>query len=481
MRHLNKIQKASFLTLYRYLLAEKKFSQVQIFEQRATSGGVWNHTSITQEDDDFTVPRTAPTQRPDQAIYTDSSEAAQFVSPVYDFLETNIPHVLMNYSDQKFPEGSSLFPPHRVVLEYLQEYAEELKSYTSLSTQVLRVQKVVSGDEMCWEVETKDLKTMQTHKQEFDAVAVASGHYNDPFIPEIPGLKEFDQKYPGAISHSKFYRRPDQYAGKKVIIVGNSASGIDLSAQIASVATLPVMISEKDKGAPGPTVQEDKPWAKNVPEIVEFLRAERSVRFANGEVQGGVDSVVFCTGYHYSFPFLKGLEPSVVVPDGSHAAHLWEHILYTADPTLAFLSIPQRIVPFPVSEAQSALISRIWSDRLPAPTPAEMSSWVDQLRREKGDNKTLHNLAFPKDVNYINRLHDRSVNAKDVPGLENEGKGKAPIYWDEEKEWTRERFPLIKLASRALGEQRHKVRSLKELGFDYEEWKKEKESAEKLL
>lgn len=479
MRHLS-IRK--FITNpLRYLLAEKKFSQVHVFEQRATAGGVWNHTPITREDDDFTVPRITPTRRPDQAIYTENSDAAQFLSPVYDFLETNIPHVLMNYSDQKFPEGSSLFPPHRVVLEYLREYAEELKPCTSFSAQVLGVRKVKSGDEMCWEVETKDLKTKQTRKQEFDAVAVASGHYNDPFIPDIPGLKEFDEKYPGAISHSKFYRRPDHYDGKKVIVVGNSASGIDLSAQIASVAKLPVLISEKEKAAPVLVVQEDKPWANNVQEIVEFMPGERSVRFANDEVQTEVDSVVFCTGYHYSFPFLKGLEPSVVVSDGSHAAHLWEHILYTADPTLAFLSIPQRIVPFPVSEAQSALIARIWSDRLRAPTPSEMTSWVDELRKDKGDNKTLHNLAFPEDVHYINRLHDLSVTAKKVSGLENDGKGKTPIYWGKEKEWTRERFPMIKLASRALGEQRHELRSLKELGFDYEDWRKQKEVAERLL
>ena len=465
----------------RYLLAEKKFTQVRIFEQRAMPGGVWNHTSITQEEDDFAVPRTTPTQQPDRAIYTDGSDVAQFVSPVYDFLETNIPHVLMNYSDQAFPSGSSLFPPHRAVLQYLQRYAEELKPCTSFSTQVLGVRKVKSGGQRCWEVETKDLKTHAVQKQEFDAVAVASGHYNDPFVPDIPGLKEFDEKYPGAISHSKFYRRPDQYAGKKVIVVGNSASGIDLSSQISTVAAQPVLISEKEKAAPGPVVQEDKPWAKNVPEIAEFLPAERSVRFANGEVQSNIDSVVFCTGYHYSFSFLKGLEPPVVASDGSHAAHLWEHILYTADPTLAFLSIPQRIVPFPVSEAQSALIARIWADRIPAPSPAEMTAWVDALRKEKGENKALHNLAFPKDVHYINRLHDLSVTAKDVPGLENGGRGKTPVYWGKEKEWTRERFPMIKLASRALGEERHKVRSLKELGFDYEEWRKEKEVAEKLL
>lgn len=489
----------------RYLRAEKKFAKIDVFEQRAEAGGVWNYTPTTRADG-FTVPRTQPTTCPDQPIYHKGSEVAEFVSPVYDFLETNIPHVLMNYTDQKFPDSSSLFPPHREVLKYLQKYAEDLEPIISYGTQVLEIKKIRSTEDgvACWQVETLDLKSGKRTKGEYDAVAVASGHYNDPFVPDIKGLAQFEKRWPGSISHSKFYRRPDQFKNKvrqmltagavitklgmntnsssqRVIVVGNSASGIDLSIQISSVASLPVFISEKEKLSAGNVIQEDKPWAANVPEIVEFLPEERAVRFSNGRIEKDIDSVVFCTGYHYSFPFLRHLEPSIVVPDGSHAAHLWEHILYAADPTLAFLSIPQRIVPFPVSEAQSGLIARIWADRLPTPSRSEMEGWIEELRREKGENKTIHNLASPKDINYINRLYDRSMEAKRVPGLENDGVGKIPPYWDAEKAWTRERFPAIKLAVRALGEGRHEVRTLKELRFDYKEWKRTTEAAEKLL
>ena len=56
-------------------------------------------------------------------------------------------------------------------------------------------------------------------KDEYDAVVVASGHYNDPFIPDIPGLVDFDKAYPGAISHSKFYRRPNDFKDKVRMLV----------------------------------------------------------------------------------------------------------------------------------------------------------------------------------------------------------------------------------------------------------------------
>ena len=266
---------------------------------------------------------------------------------------------------------------------------------------------------------------------------------------------------------------------QKVIIVGNSASGIDLSAQASTVSQLPVLISEKEK----PNANAEAPsWARSVPEIVEFLPdQDRAVRFADGSLERDVDAVVFCTGYHYSFPFLRGLEPSIVMPDGGYAAHLWEHILYTADPTLAFVSIPQRIVPFPVSQAQSAYIARVWADRVRPPSRPEMEEWVRSLVKEKGHSKAIHNLAVPKDVNYINRLHALSLGAKKVPGLENDGVGKMPPYWGPEQLWIRERMPLIKLASRALGDQRLHCKSLKELGFDYDAYKAAAEDGERLL
>lgn len=199
--------------MLRFLLAEKKFSKVHIFEQRATAGGVWNYTAAAREQG-FTVPRTEPSTCPDQAIWAKDSANVEFMSPIYDLLETNIPHSLMNYTDKEFPQGSSLFPRHSVVLQYLKEYAEELTDSISYETQVLDVSKPASQPSAPWEVETLDLKTNTTTKAEFDAVIVGSGHYNDPFIPDIPGLVEFDKAFPGAISHSKFYRRPDDYSNK---------------------------------------------------------------------------------------------------------------------------------------------------------------------------------------------------------------------------------------------------------------------------
>ena len=198
----------------RYLIAEQRFSKIEIFEQRDTIGGIWTYSPSDVVEDSFTVPRTKPSERPDAAIYVAGCDAPVFVSPVYDHLETNIPHTLMNYSDQAFPKGTPLFPPHIEVKSYLEEYARDLKSLLSLSTQVEKVNKVINGDKEQWQIELLDLRSKATRKSLFDAVVVASGHYNDPFIPDIPGLARFAKAYPGSILHSKFYRNPSQYRHK---------------------------------------------------------------------------------------------------------------------------------------------------------------------------------------------------------------------------------------------------------------------------
>lgn len=56
--------------------------------------------------------------------------------------------------------------------------------------------------------------------QDFDAIVVASGRYNAPNIPNISGLKTWAEHFPGKISHSRQYRRPEVYANHTVLIVG---------------------------------------------------------------------------------------------------------------------------------------------------------------------------------------------------------------------------------------------------------------------
>ncbi|KAF2008512.1 FAD/NAD(P)-binding domain-containing protein [Aaosphaeria arxii CBS 175.79] len=467
------------LATAKYLLAEKVFSKIVLFEQRQEVGGVWNYSGSPSRpwQFDFTIPRVRPSQTVEKPVVQEDAnngtKKAIFPSPLYDYLETNIPYSLMNFTDHRFPADSALFPKFEVVKRYLDGYAEDVKHLVRLGTQVLQVSPESEAGRPIWKVISEDVISQKRTEEQFDAVVCANGHYSDPFIPDIEGLKEFQQKYPDVISHSKYYRKPEVYADKKVLIIGNSASGLDISTQISKV-TPHVIVSEKEK----PNVVHNPSTSIHYrPEITSFLPDRQSVRFADGHVESDIDSVIFCTGYQYSFPFLQNLVLPVVTT-GQRTNHVWEQVVYWPRPTLTFLTLPQRIVPFPVAEAQAAYISRVYSGRVSLPSTEEMKAWEEARVQEKGDGKGFHDMMFPADAEYINRLHNLSMSAAkiDERRLENDGAGKIPPYWGEEKQWVRQRIQKIKQVALSLGDKRLGIKSLQDLGFDYAAWKTEEKS-----
>lgn len=50
--------------------------------------------------------------------------------------------------------------------------------------------------------------------QVFDAVVVATGHYHAPYVPDLPGLSDWRNKWPENVIHSKQYRVPEQFKDK---------------------------------------------------------------------------------------------------------------------------------------------------------------------------------------------------------------------------------------------------------------------------
>jgi len=489
--------------LARYLLAEHAFSRITIYEQRSNVGGIWNYVPCPGgAPKDLAVPQTDCHAPKDEPIWDHSNagkvmdgksrEEAAFMTPMYDRLETNIPRGLMGFSDLEWPGDCQLFPQHEKVLQYIERYAGDVRRLIQFNVQVLDVR--LASDER-WIVKTQTVKNgMQSdpHEEHFDAVVVASGHFDIPYIPSVPGIEQWSQAYPGVVSHSKFYRKPENYAGQKVIVVGNSASGIDIGAQIQTVCKWPLLQSQKSESF---LLSDPSPSKQDKPPIAEYMIDNRSVRFEDGTVETDVDAVLYCTGYFYSFPFLTSLEPPLVT-SGERVENLYQHVFYRPHPTLSFLVLNQKIIPFPLAEAQAAVIARVYSGRLPLPSEQEMQAWEDRVAEEMGAGREFHVLKFPMDADYINFCHDWAMNANgektsasEVNGYTNGRSasdraviGKTPPYWGEKEYWARERFPAIKKAFQDFGEERHSKRTLEDVGFSFERWKEEKaEEGKRLL
>ena len=216
----------------------------------------------------------------------------------------------------------------------------------------------------------------------YDAVVVCNGHYSEPRVPTFPG----SDAWPGVQVHSHNYREPSEYAGKKVVILGAMASGEDLSREIAEVAA-EVHLAARGYVPPPP----EKKGAMGCPSsdpanqtrrggIVSLDPATSGVRFEDGTVVEGVDVVMYATGYHYTFPFLDtedgrggstgGPEGGTGGPKGAMTVStedncvspLYEHVFPPAlAPSLSFVGLPWKVVPFPQFELQSRWIARVLS------------------------------------------------------------------------------------------------------------------------
>ena len=308
--------------------------RITVFEQSRQVGGLWNYTDAVEDD--------LLGQRPSRRIH----------SSLYASMRVNLPRDLMAFEGYTFDDAGGgrddwpRFPCHGRVLEYLNRFAADtgVGDRIRLGHQVRRV--IREGD---WRVDG----------ERFDAVAVCNGHFSEPRVPEIPGFKDFL----GAALHSHNYRRPDDFAGKRVVVLGSSVSGGDLSRELADVAEVFFSGRLFDRQPP---LSAQAGSIKRGPPIAFFDGSD--IVLANGERISDVDVVLFCTGYWYRFPFL---DSDVVSVGDNWVKGLYRQVVALEGPSLAFIGLPFRIVPFPVFQRQARWFARSLAGRFPLPSLAE--------------------------------------------------------------------------------------------------------------
>ncbi|CZT50833.1 related to flavin-containing monooxygenase [Rhynchosporium secalis] len=441
------------LAATKYLLAEKSFDTIDVYEQQAEVGGVWNYTPSLNER--VPVPQTTPWAPTEKPSWPKGALAPIFSNPMYDKLNTNIPKPLMKYSDLDFPDDALLYPTRQDVQAYLVKYSQDVRQLISFSTQVEDVTLSEVNGQDRWTLIAKSTITGKQSTKQYDAIVVANGHYSVPWIPAVLGIEAFNAAYPSIISHSKIYRSPASFKDKKVIVVGNAASGLDIGNQIAEVCRKPLLNSIN--GGSHFQLPVDGVTKEEVAKIAEYIVEGRAVRFEDGRVEKDIDAVVYATGYLYSFPFLKSLDPPLVTT-GRRTIGLWQQVFHTGHPTLAVLALGQKVIPFPLSEAQSAAVAKVWSNNLALPKVDEMEAWESSRVEELGEGTAYHVLGFPKDAAYINYLHDWVTEARN-------GFSKEPPFWDERLCWLRDIYVDIKNRFADTG---MKATSLEELEFDHD-------------
>ncbi|XP_046544678.1 flavin-containing monooxygenase FMO GS-OX4-like [Haliotis rubra] len=326
----------------RHLLARSDVFEGVCFEQCSQLGGMWIYRENAFADEN----------------------GAPMLACMYKNLKTNIPKEIMDYPDFPFPKNLPSFVPHETVLRYLQDYAEHFNvtGRIKFKTRIERVSPV-KGDnsgKVRWEVTYSDVIDKENRTTEmFDAVMVCIGKSMIPRIPEHPGQDTFK----GKIQHSCSYRVPEPFRGQRVVCLGAHMSGLDLAIEISSVADKVFLSHNKDK------LKTILP--ANVTEVKGIKSFNtHSVVFLDGQEQQ-VDTVIFCTGYKNTYPFLTD-DCHVKVQAGSRVTPLYKHLIHTEFPSLTFVGLCKMVSPFQVFHLQILVVMAMLEGKLTLPSKEEM-------------------------------------------------------------------------------------------------------------
>ena len=122
--------------------------------------------------------------------------------------------------DRPYPKDTPIYPTRDQVADYYEQHAKLAGAAHRMNTTVQRVDPLPEGG---WRLQTSDTNMEAQH------VVIATGRANAPAMPEWPGIATFA----GELLHSSAYRNAETYSGKRVLVVGAGASGMDIACDLA--------------------------------------------------------------------------------------------------------------------------------------------------------------------------------------------------------------------------------------------------------
>ncbi|KAM6415107.1 flavin-containing monooxygenase 5-like [Rhynochetos jubatus] len=394
---------------------------------------------------------------------------------IYRSVIINTSKEMMCFSDFPIPEDFPNYMHNSKIMEYFRMYARrfDLLRHIRFRTSVCRVAKrpdfAATGQ---WEVVTES-----EGKQEaavFDAVLVCTGHHTEAHLPlsNFPGLEKFEGWY----LHSRDYKNPQSFLGKRVAVVGTGNSGIDIAVELSNTAKQ-VFLSTKrgtwvlhrvaDGGYPfdfsyisrflqllqsllplsassfvmerkvnarfdhalyglqprhrifeqHPTINDDLPnriisGRVRVKPNIQEF-TETSAIFEDG-TRENIDAVVFATGYSFSFPFLEGC---VKVVENQIPLYKFMFPVDLEKPTLAFIGLIQPLgAIMPISELQCRWATRVFKGLHDLPPSADMLADIEQSR-EKMAKRYVKSQRHTIQVDYIPYMDELACQVGVKPNL----------------------------------------------------------------
>uniref|UniRef100_A0A8C5ZUC7 Flavin-containing monooxygenase n=1 Tax=Marmota marmota marmota TaxID=9994 RepID=A0A8C5ZUC7_MARMA len=352
---------------------------------------------------------------------------------IYRSVITNTSKEMSCFSDFPMPEDFPNFLHNSKLLEYFRIFAKkfDLLKYIQFQTTVLHVKRrpdfSSSGQ---WEVVTQSGGKEQSAI--FDAVMVCSGHHILPHMPlqSFPGIERFQGQY----FHSRQYKRPAGFEGKRILVIGIGNSASDIAVELSKEAAQVFISTRKGSWVLSRISEDGYPWdsvfhtrfstmLRNVlpraivtwmweqqmnrwfnhenyglqPQNKYLLKepvlnddlpsrilygavkvkprvtglTETSAIFEDETVEEDIDVIVFATGYTFAFPFLE--ESLVKVEDNRVSLYKYMFPPQLEKATLACIGLIQPLGSiFPTVELQARWATRVFKGLCSLPTEKTM-------------------------------------------------------------------------------------------------------------
>uniref|UniRef100_F7AZ53 Flavin-containing monooxygenase n=1 Tax=Monodelphis domestica TaxID=13616 RepID=F7AZ53_MONDO len=373
-----------------------------------------------------------------------SDHAEEGRASIYQSVVTNSCKEMMCFPDFPYPDDYPNYMHNTKLQEYIKMFAKKknLLKYIQFETLVTSIKKCanfpVTGQ---WDIVTE--RDGNQESSVFDAVLICSGHHVYPKLPvdSFPGLAKFQGNY----MHSRDYKSPEAFKGKRVLVIGLGNSGSDIAVELSHTASQ-VFISTRSGSWLMTRVWDDGyPWdmvyitrfktflwnllpnfvsdwlyvrrmnsrfkhenyglmpsnraSRKEPLFNDELPAriicgavsikpnvkeftETSAVFQDGTEFGSIDSVIFATGYGYAYPFLD----DSIIKSRDNEVTLYKGIFPPPleKPTLAVIGLVQSLgAAIPTADLQARWAAKVLTGSCTLPSCKAMMDDIDEKMGKK--------------------------------------------------------------------------------------------------
>lgn len=387
------------------LISEQKFDLIRLFERRSEAGGSFSYQANPPEklknikalsERKAFQHEPVPSELP---AYVPKSATQRFMdTATYSYLESNVEASVMEFSKERFPEALSSrsiekygkdtpFRHNTQIKQWVQDLYKRKghDDHIEFNTSVELIEK---NENYTLTLRRFGINSDYVWQEHFDAVVVASGHYDVPYVPDIPGLDDFMAIPHTETIHSKAFRTREQFRNKKTVVVGASISAMDAVQDIVGVAKSPI-ISARRSDTPNIYFGDH---AFNHPQVIRTREVTKingqTVHFKDGQIIDDVDAIIFGTGFSYAYPFLPNLNLT-----GNKVNGLYQLIFKIDEPRIAFVGAITAGFTFKAFEWQAVYVARVFAERAQLPSIKDQNQWVEERLERKGEGPNYSSLA----------------------------------------------------------------------------------------